>query len=48
MSEISTARQELVQAISGRYRTVSAEERGRILDEFVALTGYRVRVRIVT
>jgi hypothetical protein len=41
MSEISTAtRQELVQAISGRYRAVSADEKGRILDEFVALTGY--------
>ncbi|MGH7178193.1 MAG: integrase catalytic domain-containing protein, partial [Tepidisphaeraceae bacterium] len=41
MSEISTAaRRELVQAISGRYRTVSADEKGRILDEFVALTGY--------
>ena len=41
MSEISTAaRQELVQAIGGRYRTVSADEKGRILDEFVALTGY--------
>lgn len=41
MSEISTAtRQELVQAVGQRYRTVSAEEKGRILDEFVALTGY--------
>ena len=41
MSEISTAaRQELVQATCGRYRTVSAEGKGRILDEFVALTGY--------
>jgi hypothetical protein len=41
MSEISTAtRQELVQAVSERYRTVSADEKGRILDEFVALTGY--------
>ena len=41
MSEISTAtRQELVHAIGERYRTVSAEEKGRILDEFVALTGY--------
>jgi hypothetical protein len=41
MSEISTgARQELVHAVSGRYRSVSADERGRILDEFVALTGY--------
>ena len=41
MSEISTAtRQELVQAVGERYRTVSADEKGRILDEFVALTGY--------
>jgi Integrase core domain len=42
MAEISTAaRQELVQAVSERYRTtVSADEKGRILDEFVALTGY--------
>jgi hypothetical protein len=41
MSEISTAaRQELVQAIGGRYRIGSADEKGRILDEFVALTGY--------
>jgi hypothetical protein len=34
-------RQELVQAVSARYRTGSADEKGRILDEFVALTGYR-------
>ena len=41
MSEISTAtRQELVRAVGERYRTVSAEEKRRILDEFVALTGY--------
>jgi hypothetical protein len=42
MAEISTAaRQELVQAVSERYRsTVSADGKGRILDEFVALTGY--------
>lgn len=41
MAEISAAvRQELVQAVSGRYRTGSADEKGRILDEFVALTGY--------
>jgi hypothetical protein len=41
MSEISTAtRQELLQAVGERYRTVSADEKGRILDEFVALTGY--------
>jgi hypothetical protein len=41
MSEISTgARQELVQAICGRYRSGSPHEKSRILDEFVALTGY--------
>jgi integrase-like protein len=42
MGAISTAaRQELVQAVSERYRsTVAAEDKGRILDEFVALTGY--------
>jgi hypothetical protein len=42
MAAISTAtRQELVQAVSERYgTTVSADEKSRILDEFVALTGY--------
>lgn len=41
MSKVSTeTRRELVQAIVGRYRTVGLEEKGRILDEFVALTGY--------
>src|SRR5262245_5946659 len=41
MSEISpAARQELVKAICGRYRAVSADGKGPILDEFVALTGY--------
>jgi hypothetical protein len=36
MAEISTAaRQELVQAVSERYRTtVSTDEKGRILDDF--------------
>lgn len=33
-------RAELVTAIGGRYRVSSREERGRILDEFVELTGY--------
>jgi hypothetical protein len=39
---ISTAtRRELVRAVSDRYRgTVSADDKGRILTEFVALTGY--------
>jgi hypothetical protein len=37
----SAARQELVRAVSERYRTtVSGDEKGRILDEFVALSGY--------
>jgi len=34
------ARQELVQAIGERYRAGSREEKVRILDEFVAVTGY--------
>ena len=34
------ARQELVKAIGGRYRAGSREEKFRILDEFVAVTGY--------
>ena len=42
MAEISTAtRKDLVQAVSERYRTtVLVNEKSRILDEFVALTGY--------
>jgi Integrase core domain len=37
----SATRHELVRAVSERYRTsVSAKEKGRILDEFVALSGY--------
>jgi hypothetical protein len=41
MSKVSTeTRRELVQALVGRYRTVGIEEKGRILDEFVSLTGY--------
>ena len=41
MSEISTgARRELVKAIGGRYCAASPDDKGRILDEFVALTGY--------
>jgi len=41
MSEISAAtQQELVDAIAGRYRAGTVDEKGRILDEFVALTGY--------
>ncbi len=33
-------RQELVQAVGKRYRTSSRQEKLRILDEFVAVTGY--------
>lgn len=41
MADISaTARQELVQAVAGRYRLARAHEKKRILDEFVAVTGY--------
>ena len=41
MSTISPeARRELVAAAAERYRQSTAVERGRILDEFVALTGY--------
>jgi hypothetical protein len=34
------ARRELVRAIGGRYRNGSRSEKARILDEFVAVTGY--------
>ena len=41
MSEISaTARRELVQALAGRYRDATVHQTHRILDEFVAVTGY--------
>ena len=41
MSTISPqARQELVTAVAERYRRSTAAEKGWILDEFVALTGY--------
>lgn len=41
MAEISAAaRQELVQAVAGRYRLAGTDEKKRILDEFVAITGY--------
>ena len=37
----SATRHELLRAVSERYRTTgSADEKGRILDEFVALSGY--------
>ena len=34
------SRQELVDAIRERYRRASKQEKARILDEFVSLTGY--------
>ncbi|WP_394824420.1 hypothetical protein [Pendulispora albinea] len=41
MAKISAkVRRELVQAVGERYRTVSREEKRRILDEFEAVTGY--------
>ena len=41
MSTISPqARQELVAAVTERYQRSTPAERGRILDEFVALTWY--------
>ena len=41
MSEISTGtRRELIQAVRGRYQTESMDGKHRILDEFVAVTGY--------
>ena len=41
MSTISPqARQALVTAVAERYQRSTPAERGRILDEFVALTGY--------
>lgn len=35
-----TARAELTAAVGGRYRSSSKEEKGRILDEFAAVTGF--------
>jgi hypothetical protein len=41
MAEISaSARRELVQAVTGRYRLAQPDEKKRILEEFVAVTGY--------
>lgn len=41
MSDISAqAREELVRAVTQRYREAGSREKVRILDEFVALTGY--------
>ena len=35
-----TTRKELIEALRGRYRCAAFGDRIRILDEFVALTGY--------
>lgn len=35
-----TTRKELIEAIGARYRAASMSERTKILDEFVAITGY--------
>lgn len=51
MSRISAeARKELVTAVAERYQAGVASEKGRILDEFVALTGYHRRhaIRILS
>jgi hypothetical protein len=41
MRQVSMAtRDELVTALAARYARASRTERGRILDEFVAVTGY--------
>jgi hypothetical protein len=41
MRQVSmTTRNELIQAISARYRESDRPDKGRILDEFVAVTGY--------
>ena len=38
-----TTRRELIEAIGARYRDVASSEKKRILDEFVALTGYHLK-----
>ena len=35
-----TSRRELLAVVAPRYRVARGEERGRILEEFVASTGY--------
>jgi len=41
MRKISMAtRTELVEAVSDRYRSVDRSSKGRVLDEFVAVTGF--------
>jgi hypothetical protein len=41
------ARDELVAAIAGRYAQGDWAERGRILDEFAAVTGFTASMRCV-
>jgi len=36
-------RKELIEALRARYRTAAALERTKILDEFVAVTGYHCK-----
>lgn len=49
VKQISMAvREELVKAIGERYRAGSREEKFRILDEFVAVTGYHRKHAIRT
>ena len=40
MAITAAARRELIDAVSVRYRAASSPDRSRILDEFVALTGF--------
>ena len=41
MSGISTAaRRELVESVGARYRSAAVDDKRRMLDEFVAITGY--------
>lgn len=45
-----TTRRELIDAVGARYRATPAAERGAILDEFVAITGYHRKhaIRLLT
>jgi hypothetical protein len=42
-----TTRKELTEALRARYRNATFGDRIKILDEFVALTGYRRRIQPV-
>ena len=39
-------RKQLVEVVARRYRAASREEKTRILDEFVAITGYHQKYAI--